>query len=371
MADQNNDASYLKFIQKVMEAETSKKEIYELIGIIEAKIEPKVIIPNENETVAISDKPKTSALFYDRIWCPTIDIFEYTGKMPDEIRFFGATNEEKLFSFQGPIIAQADPGFAKKCKFPTIEKLKKDGTYSKLLKHSTLPILADAYKAESEDDYKKMLERDMNVPSDERKAYLKNTNFIINCYHRDIALAFSRKYNRKVKTVFSSSKLQRIIYQEGDMDVILMAMGNLKIVDEEKITWEQVLELRKDKESKAKYKRFLHWLNKEMLGKSQAFIEDEIAIKLEDYESALNKHGIKTVLGTIEEVLDGKYIFEASAAIGGFSLAGHPILGFLTGAGIFVGKVGLKLAQISLDLNDIEKGMNSDIAWVYEAKKLN
>jgi hypothetical protein len=111
-------------------------------------------------------------------------------------------------------------------------------------------------------------------------------------------------------------------------------------------------------------------LGKEMVGESQAFIEDEIAIKLEDYKKSLKKHGIKTILGTIQETLDGKYLAGVSALTGGFTLSGHPTLGILAGTGLVFGKVCIKIAEKLLDYDDVERGPNSEISWVYEVKEL-
>lgn len=109
----------------------------------------------------------------------------------------------------------------------------------------------------------------------------------------------------------------------------------------------------------------------EMVGKSQAFVEDEISIRLDDYEQALRKYGIKTVVGTIEEALDGKYLLGASSMAGSFTLAGHPILGMLAAGLLVGGKIGVKLMQAKIDFEDVERGANAEISWVYEATKLS
>ncbi|MCX5643754.1 MAG: hypothetical protein NTZ17_03575 [Phycisphaerae bacterium] len=146
----------------------------------------------------------------------------------------------------------------------------------------------------------------------------------------------------------------------------MSALMDLQVVDEESLTWDQVVTFRADNEARKKYRRFLHWLDGTMLGKSQAFIEDEISQRLEDYEHALKKHGIRTVIGTIEEALDGKYILGA----GGFALVGHPILAALVAGLLVAGKVTVKLLQTSLKYDDVERGVNSEISWVHEVKGL-
>lgn len=147
-------------------------------------------------------------------------------------------------------------------------------------------------------------------------------------------------------------------------------MENLKIVDEEKLTWEQVLELRNDKQSRLKYKRSIHWLDKEMIGKSQSFIEDDISIKLDDYEGALKKHGIKTVIGTVKEMLNSKDFLAgtalASSAIGYLSEPSH---GLIAGGSLVVSNLTIRLAEKLLSFKECETGKNSEISWVYEVKK--
>ena len=65
--------------------------------------------------------------------------------------------------------------------------------------------------------------------------------------------------------------------------------------------------------------------------------------------------------------MDGRLITGVAAATGGISLAEHPVLGFLVGAGILIGRVLIKLIQVKLDYDDIERGPNSEVSWVYEA----
>jgi len=349
--------------------ELDRKDLFLLIGAIESKIEPQIIIPSKDETAVISDNPKTAALYYDRVWCPTIDVFSYSGRMPDEIRFFGGTNEECLMSYQG--VVRAHMGNIGECQLPTIKKLNKNELYHEIFKKSTLSFLSKYWNAETDDDTYKVISESMRVPLNERDEYLQNTRFIMNCINRDIARSFSQKYKKEVVTIYPSLEIKNSIYQEGNRNIVLSTIENLKIVDEENITWEQVLEFRNDIEIQKRYKRFLHWLDNEMVGKSQSFIEDELSIRLEDYEHALKKHGIKTILGTVEEALDGKYLLGVSGTIGSFTLAGYPNLGLLLGAGLILGKVLVKLGQTSLDIDDIERGRDSEISWVYEMKKIS
>jgi hypothetical protein len=304
---------------------------------IEHGMPQKVLLPSEGETIAIAAKDKTAALCYDRILVPYLHPLA-KGGIPDSIRCCG----ESLFEKE----------FIKLCECgKRLEEIKGRPVTNEELMSAAKGLLG----------YITFLSRGIASNSSVLDLFLGAT--------RECAKSFSETYGIPVAVICTSEKERDNLYKEGDRKVVVSILSDLEIVDEGKLTWQQVIEFRKDKKSLQKYRRLLHWLDKEMVGKSQAFIEDDIVQKLEDYESALEKHGLKTVLGTIEEVLDGKYLLGASGIVGSFSIAGYPGLGVLAGAGLMVGKMAVKLGQIWLDFNDAERGANSEISWVYEVKE--
>jgi hypothetical protein len=46
---------------------------------------------------------------------------------------------------------------------------------------------------------------------------------------------------------------------------VMVTLENLQIVDEKGLSWDQVVSFREDTEARKKYRRFLHWLDKEMV----------------------------------------------------------------------------------------------------------
>jgi len=282
-------------------------------------MEDNLLIPSENETAAIALKPKMAALCYDRIWGTSDDI------VPRPIRCWGGTRTEV-----------SGKGLA--------------ADYN--IKSNRAPVVA------------------MVGPEDKRLEMLRaSTDYGLAAAFRDIAKSFSKGRGIYMVPIFDFIEQRNRMYQEGDREVVIAILSDLEIVDEEQLSWEQVIEFRADEENRKKYRRFLHWLDKDMIGKSQSFIEDEIAIKLDDYERALKKYGIKTILGTIEEGFDEKMFLKAFTAGEALNLAGYPYLGFFVGAGIVIGKIAIKLTQVMLAYDDIERGPNSEISWVYESKK--
>ncbi|MGD0596611.1 MAG: hypothetical protein ABSA64_03690 [Sedimentisphaerales bacterium] len=308
----------------------------------------KVLLPSKGETVAISSKEKTAALCYDRILSPDLPP-PYNDNIPDSIRCCGESRLEIHYLKMMEAVVNEHS-----LKTVGTKKMKDDLLSSFVF----FNILSPNKFISNKKDIKFLIKELEQNPS----PYHSN-------YMRVAAKSFFGKYGMPVSVVCDSGKERAKLYKEGNREVVASALSNLEIVDERKLTWQQVIEFRKDKISLKKYRRFLHWLDKEMIGKSQKFIEDDIAQKLEDYGSTLKKHGIKTVIGTIEEVLDGKYLLGTSGVIGSFSLAGYPGLGILAGAGLMIGKMAVKLGNTWIDYDDTERGVNSEISWVYEVKE--
>jgi len=280
------------------------------------EISERIILPAEGESSAISVKVKTAALCYDRVWATSDQV------VPKGVRVWGGSSAE----LNGRGLA-----------------------VDFNIKTNRAPIAA------------------MVGPENKKLEMMKAaTDYGLGLLLREIARSFSEKHHIPMTPVYDFASDRASAYHEGKYQVVTSILANLEIIDDGMLTWPQVLDFRQDEEARRKYRRFLHWLDKDMVGKSQNFIVDEIAQRLEGYEWALRKHGIKTVLGNVEEALDGKYILGA----GGIALAGHPILGILTGGLLVAGKVTVKLLQIKLDYDGIERGLNSEISWLYEVKKL-
>ncbi len=289
-------------------------------------------VPGPDETAAINleGKWKTAALCYDRVWYPFVYTIE---NIPESVRFAIGTPAEIDFAV---IITMVS--FAKK-----------------FLPNGEIPLhlleIIDAY----ENQLGKTAMQKQGIGA---------------TMARSIANDLQLQLGRPVTPVYENKKDHQEAYKEGKHDVVVASISDLGLVDEDQLSWEQVLEFRKDTEARNKYRRLIHWLDKDMVDKSQGFITDEIAQKLEDYEWAIEKHGLKTRLGKIYDVLDGKFLMGAAGAGGPFILADHPTLGILISAGIVLGKVAVKLTENCVDLKDIERGTNSEIAFIHEIKKL-
>jgi len=186
---------------------------------------------------------------------------------------------------------------------------------------------------------------------------------------RERAAEFSSVVGGNLIPVLSTPFNLDRIFSRGNREVIVASIKGLRIVDEDQLTIGQVIEFRCDKQAAKKYQRMLRWLDTTMVGKTEAEVVDTIEQKLEDYEWAIKKHGIKTVTGAVSELLQGKYLLGTSGVAATLAATGHPDLGILAGAGLAVGKICVSVATSMLDHADVVRGSNSEIAWLFDLKK--
>ncbi|MCK4829557.1 hypothetical protein KA005_78250, partial [bacterium] len=266
--------------------------------------ERKPNLPLRNQLAVIAHgTPKTAALCFDRVW----DRDPRWG-VPAPIGFYGGTVEESIIL--------------------------------------TLDRLMELMLFRMEDSNKEVSERAEAILAKIYPYFLKVIGIknredvpdLVGTGCRFLSDALFDNYRLNVPISYTSIKDRDMEFQRGDYSVLSSCFTNLTIVDEEALEWEQVIEFRMDEEARKKYRRLTHWLNKEMLGKPREFIEDEIAIKLEDYTLALKKHGLKTLVGSLSVTFDHRALIASSATAAGMAYAGHDILGILAAAGVIVGK---------------------------------
>lgn len=135
-----------------------------------------------------------------------------------------------------------------------------------------------------------------------------------------------------VPIYFSQTEFERnIIGKNHKMKspAVSICINNIPEIAEEKLDWEQVLEIRKDKESIEKIRRFRNWINVDLLDKSESEIRGILEKAIDDYKFSLKKHGIKTITGAISTVsaISVSYLNSVSKNDSFISLeAGLPII---------------------------------------------
>lgn len=275
------------------------------------------VLPGPDQSVAVSIKtPKTAALVYDRVWGPP----NTHGGPPTGIAIFGASPFEVFL--------------------PAVVKLTGDDVQlRKAVIQRVLPKL----------------------PVGERGPGFSP---------RAIAAGLTRSHGVQAIPLYPTADERNREYRAGDTEVVVTVLRNLQVVDETTLTWEQVAEFRADPDARRRYRRFVHWLDRELVGKPASYVADEIVNRLEDYDAAVTKHGIQTVVGSIEQILDPKFLAGA-AAVSGATLLSGSILAALGAAGSLVAaRIGLTVARSRLDI-DRATADKREIAFVHEIAKLS
>jgi hypothetical protein len=179
-----------------------------------------------------------------------------------------------------------------------------------------------------------------------------------------------RERNVRVTPVYDGEDVAFDEYRQGDRAAVVATLEGLQIVDQDRLAWDQVREVRADERARMSIRRFRTWLDKEFDGKPIAFVEDQIALRLDDYEWALRKHGITTITGALTDLLDFKFLPAATAATLGLAFAGGGAWAALAAGGIVAGKVAVSVTQRMVEWQDRKRVAGAEVAFIHELKKL-
>jgi len=137
----------------------------------------------------------------------------------------------------------------------------------------------------------------------------------------------------------------------------------------EHLTVKQVFDFRRDAEAVKQYRSFHLWLRDGLKAESVVHATDIISNKLECYEWAIKKHGLKTITGALSSVIDSKAIIAIASSAGMTALLSGPVWAALTG-GLLAGARSLVwIAERQIDLEDTKRGQNSEVALFYAMKR--
>lgn len=188
---------------------------------------------------------------------------------------------------------------------------------------------------------------------------------------RSVAEEMETEYEVTPVCVYGSTAELSREYRHGDHAVIVATLADLHIADEHTLTWEQVTQFRRDGDAVKKYRRLCHWLDSEMIGRTWNFVRDEIAIRLDDYDAALRRHGVQTIVGSLSSILESKALIGGAAAIASLSYAADPFWGLIAGGATVAGQAAVTIARSLIDLQHIKARAFPEIAFVAEVRSAN
>jgi hypothetical protein len=284
-----------------------RRQIEELVDAFVIVIEPSQIRSGESVSVALRS-PKTAALLYDRVWTPDLR------GVPISVTVYGRTDDELALR----MITLA----------------------AEFLHDNMSPenAMTETWEVIGRPGYARWIAEELGKGG--------------------IAAA----------PVYETTTDYNAEYRAGEYEVLVGVLQNVSIPVESELSWEQILELRADDTARRKVRRLKHWLDGNMLGRPPSYITEEIAIRLEQYDSALRKHGIRTVLGALTAALDAKVVAGGAAAVASLSYAADPKAAMFAGGAIIVGTAAVHLARSLLDLESTRGTTNPEIAFVAEIR---
>jgi hypothetical protein len=151
---------------------------------------------------------------------------------------------------------------------------------------------------------------------------------------------------------------------------ICFSLENLQLIDTSTVSWEQILEVKKDEKLSKKFRNFrLFFENEIRIKKWDKNEARETFLKLQDdYESAIKSMRFNTITGTVHTIISKESLI--------CSLVGNFLGGNITGE-IIGSLIGTSIPLIgNIVLNTIKTSYNNKklldqepIAYIYEAKK--
>lgn len=142
--------------------------------------------------------------------------------------------------------------------------------------------------------------------------------------------------------------------ERTDAYINAFVIDNFPGIVESSLTWKQVIEIRKDKQSANKIKKLKSWMSNLYGTKSE--IEDQIERALDEYKDAIRKHGIRTCKDAITILFGG-----SSALVGTMPDLQRTILscGLLLSGGVIAYMIERNIY--------IKEKSNAPIAFLYDA----
>lgn len=174
----------------------------------------------------------------------------------------------------------------------------------------------------------------------------------------DAIHTISQKYERRSKfhyTLICGGDLQK--YEERNPSIAYrLVVKNVQVPVNASLTWKQVCEFRKDKESREKLRWMNQWINNDLSNKSEEQVKEALEIRLSDYQEALKKHGAITNNGILASLFTGLAGFAAKPDQSGLILA-FTVIG---GAAIALQKKHID------DRAELKKPGLREVAWLHQ-----
>lgn len=130
---------------------------------------------------------------------------------------------------------------------------------------------------------------------------------------------------------------------DGEDIVVELIAANL--IDVKNLEWEQIYELRRDKNARAKLRNLRLFLFETYPNASFAYIEDDLARRINEYQETCKTYGLETITSVLTETLSATNLISVLGTGFAATCFGDVITGISSAAILEVGKIALSLAK--------------------------
>ena len=186
---------------------------------------------------------------------------------------------------------------------------------------------------------------------------------------RDLLGGYQR-FGAIVIPVFSSEHRLSLELPEGETLAYLAALKHIPTLDEELVSWDEILDFRTDREAVCKYRNLRLWLRDGLQAASLSQAIDVIGKKIDDYIWALKKHGLRTSSGLLTFLLDPKRVSSSTLVAAATAVASDSAVISALASGItIIGQTCVWLSDRKIEKRDLERGHGSEVAVICDIQR--
>lgn len=289
-------------------------------------------------------KPKTTALFFDKLWIPDgYEIYDEQCRVPNDVKI----NLEN-YCRSKEVVERQSLKFMSRVPYNSEREL------------FEVHIMANRGHSRYGEDQESFLH---NLEK-ESKIFISSLNRNKGLY--ELTSFYKRRYDIDILPIYLEPTQFDLEFQLMDSKklvntnpMVIISCELLPTIIEEKLEWEQVIDFKKDKRSVKKLRKFRNWANRELLEKDKTVIISEYEEALDNYKNAIKKHGIATTVGGFSTVLSSSALFLENI--------GEDVnMQIATGISIVAGLSSFTVNQYL----GYREDRNTPIAYIYDTFKL-
>lgn len=207
-----------------------------------------------------------------------------------------------------------------------------------------------------------------------RKRFANNYEDVKEIYLNDTSIGDQssvRNEFRKLSTALGKSYATVVLPNEDSSPYgspyAALGLSGVPLVDASRASWEQILELRKDPDARAKLRNLRLFFHSNYQGKPTSFIVDDLGRRLEEYSATRKRLGFESVTGCISSLLDAKSLQAAAATGIAAAFVGGSLAALSSAVFVELGSVALEFSRRRFAIQEFENAHN--LAYLIETRK--